>query len=171
MPKKKKEEKPVEHQNIFVEINDAESLRLGLQKCSNPMEKMMAINLFEYKIRFYPQYKIDCPDGWTISGRKYFIADFYIPFLNLVIETDGKIHNEEENIVKDIWKDNTLNCLGYHVFRFNWDTVIGYKDSDKSLTWIDFLLELKENLTMERDALECSLLKEIEAKQSMKGTK
>src|SRR3990172_4454828 len=83
------------------------------------------LNLLKHGYEFYVQYKIDCPEGWKLDGRTYFVVDFYIPDYELVIETDGKIHYTEENIIKDRNKDNTLISLGYRIFRFTWDDVMG----------------------------------------------
>lgn len=158
--------KKKETKTIVVGVDDVNALRDCLKACSNPMEKMMAVNLFEYGIRFIPQYKIDCPDDWKVNGRTYFIADFYVPSLDLVIETDGKIHNEEENIIKDKWKDNTLSCMGYAILRLNWEDVMSPEKSD--VNWIDFVLELQESREMTRDAIEGNFLSFLNSKKKDK---
>jgi|SRR3989304_530424 len=108
----------------------------------NVMEKVMAMNLLIHGYEFYVQYKIDCPEGWKLDGRTYFVVDFYIPDYELVIETDGKIHYTEENIIKDRNKDNTLISLGYRIFRFTWDDVMG---SNEGFDIFAFFEELKLN--------------------------
>jgi len=137
-----KKDKPVEEKPIFVE--DLSSLQDYIMTYKpNPLEKMMAVNLLLEGYNFYPQYRIDAPEGWTINGRKYFLADFYIPALNAVIETDGKIH--EEMKAKDKGKDNTLTCLGYYVFRFNWDEVMDNSEDFNIVNFLDHLLVSRGN--------------------------
>lgn len=110
-------------------ISDLDSLREFMETTKlNPMEKVMAMNLLLKAYRFYAQYKIDVPEGWLINGRQYFLADFYIPSLNLVIETDGKIHIEDAVWRADLCKNNVYACLSYFVFRFTWDDVMGNND-------------------------------------------
>ncbi len=47
-----------------------------------------------------------------------FIVDFYCHELRLVIEADGEIHQEKENIVYDEMRDKHLQDLGLTVMRF-----------------------------------------------------
>ncbi|MGB7786730.1 MAG: endonuclease domain-containing protein [Salinimicrobium sp.] len=47
-----------------------------------------------------------------------FIVDFYCHELKLVIEADGEIHQEKENVTYDQMRDKHLHDLGLTVFRF-----------------------------------------------------
>ena len=52
-----------------------------------------------------------------------YIADFYCPSVNLVIELDGRSHHDEETINKDIEKEIYFNSIGINVLRFHDDVV------------------------------------------------
>lgn len=111
-------------------VKDLETLEKTLLKHKlNPLEKMMAVNLLldlpgycGTVQEFICQKKIEI-DG-VCNGRKYFIVDFLIPEYQIVIETDGKIHEKPENIVRDRDRDNFLTGMGYIVFHFTWDEVM-----------------------------------------------
>jgi very-short-patch-repair endonuclease len=61
-----------------------------------------------------------------LSGRKfrrqhsigYYIADFYCPTENLIIELDGQHHYTPEGIEKDLERDTHLALIGKKVLRF-----------------------------------------------------
>lgn len=165
--KKPKEKEELEKAPILVE--DLKTLRLFLDEHKlNPMEKMMAVRLLINGYKFYCQYKIEAPDGWTIGGRKYFVADFYIPGINTVIETDGKIHETEVNKIKDRSKDNTLASMGYYVFRFVWDDVME-TEADDRISVLDFIDALWELKSIEKDVLEMEVFKRVEEKKKELG--
>lgn len=52
------------------------------------------------------------------DNKHFFIADFYIPSKNLIIELDGEYHDEAKQQGKDIWRTKILKSLGYRVIRF-----------------------------------------------------
>ena len=66
------------------------------------------------------------------DNRHFFIADFYIPSKNLIIELDGEYHNDAKQQDKDIWRTKLLNSLGYRVIRFKNKQITESKD----LSWI-----------------------------------
>ena len=112
------------------DIETAQDLRsYCVAQKPNPLERVMATNLFLWNIPFKPQVKLSLPDGWQINGRKYFIADFLVE-PNIIIETDGKIHEEEKVKEKDKERDNALTALGYRIFHFTWDDVMGSGTAD-----------------------------------------
>ena len=90
----------------------------------NPLEKVMAIELLLNDYNFYCQYKINLFSSCAADKRQYFIVDFFIPEMNLIIETDGKIHLSEENQIKDRNKNNCLTYMGYRIFHFSWDEIM-----------------------------------------------
>ena len=48
-----------------------------------------------------------------------FIADFFAPTVNLVIELDGSQHYEPNGLDADLSRDSYLSDLGLHVMRFS----------------------------------------------------
>jgi len=142
MAKKKKEKVTEETEHIEYFVKDLEDLRQHV--CGgiklNPMEKAMAIKLLMDGTDFFLQHRIDVPNGWEIGGRTYFIADFFLPEIKLVVETDGKIHGSDINKEKDRNKDNCLASLGYRVMRFNWDDVM---DNNENFDVISFIWKLQ----------------------------
>ena len=58
-----------------------------------------------------------------------YIADFYCPKVQLVIEVDGYTHNFEEVVKKDRKKQDYLENLGITVLRFKDEEVIDDIDS------------------------------------------
>lgn len=147
MTKSEIESEIQKHEPKFDLVSDLEDLKFVLEENKlNPMEKVMAVELLAQGFEFYCQYRIDCPEGWKINGRQYFVVDFFIPKLNLVVETDGKIHMEEKNQVLDRYKDLTLTSMGYRIFRFSWDDVTG---ESGNISISDFLDKLIETLLKE----------------------
>ena len=73
------------------------------------------------------------------DNKHFFIADFYIPSKNLIIELDGEYHNDAKQQDKDIWRTNILNSLGYRVIRFKNKQITESRD----LSWILNIIENK----------------------------
>lgn len=133
--------------NIYVADLEDFKVFLKMNKLT-PLEKTMAIELLLHGYEFTPQYIVDLPEGWEINGRKYFVADFLIDKFKIIIETDGKIHFNEENQIKDRNKDNVLTCLGYRVFRFTWDDTMKNNEKYDIFVLIEKLVQsliLKDN--------------------------
>ena len=125
MAKKPKATTPVAEEKIPLLIFDLETLKQAIEDYKwNPLEQVMAMRLLMNGYDFYYQYKLETPEGWVIDGRKYFIADFYIPQMKLIIETEGKIHCEESVINKDRNRFNAITSMGHRYFRFSWDDVM-----------------------------------------------
>ena len=66
------------------------------------------------------------------DNKHFFIADFYIPSKNLIIELDGEYHNDAKQQDKDIWRTKILQSLGYRIIRFKNKQITESKD----LSWI-----------------------------------
>ena len=49
----------------------------------------------------------------------FYIADFYVAYYNMIIELDGDYHDNEDQIEKDIERDEMLNSMGYKILRIN----------------------------------------------------
>ena len=73
------------------------------------------------------------------DNKHFFIADFYIPYKNLIIELDGEYHDNIKQQDKDIWRTKILNSLGYKVIRFKNKQITESKD----LSWILNIIENK----------------------------
>ena len=73
------------------------------------------------------------------DNKHFFIADFYIPSKNLIIELDGEYHDDIKQQDKDIWRTKILNSLGYKVIRFKNKQIIESRD----LSWILNIIENK----------------------------
>ncbi len=59
--------------------------------------------------------------GYDFHRQKplhYYIVDFYCHELNLAIELDGKIHNNEDNKIRDVIRQETLEDYGVSFLRF-----------------------------------------------------
>ena len=72
----------------------------------------------QLKVKFRRQYNIG-----------YWIVDFYCNELKLIIEIDGSIHYEEENIKHDQTRQNILEKQGYTVIRYSNHKVLDDIDS------------------------------------------
>jgi very-short-patch-repair endonuclease len=71
----------------------------------SPLEEKMKEFLDKYNVgyEFQKIFYIYADDGWII---RYYIADFYIPEKEIIIEVDGKFHDEhklhDKNRTKEI---------------------------------------------------------------------
>ena len=66
------------------------------------------------------------------DNKHFFIADFYIPSKNLIIELDGEYHDNAKQQNKDIWRTQLLHSLGYRVIRFKNKQIT----ESKNLFWV-----------------------------------
>ena len=73
------------------------------------------------------------------DNKHFFIADFYIPSKNLIIELDGEYHDNTKQQNKDIWRTQLLHSLGYRVIRFKNKQII----ESKNLFWVLNIIENK----------------------------
>lgn len=73
------------------------------------------------------------------DNKHFFIADFYIPSKNLIIELDGEYHDNAKQQNKDIWRTRLLHSLGYRVIRFNNKQIT----ESKNLFWVLNIIENK----------------------------
>lgn len=76
-------------------------------------EKLWTQFLKNYKYRFRAQKQID-----------NYIADFYCAKLKLIIEIDGKIHNEIDKVEYDLERTKVFESYGLKVIRFKNDDII-----------------------------------------------
>ena len=73
------------------------------------------------------------------DNKHFFIADFYIPSKNLIIELDGEYHDNVKQQNKDIWRTQLLYSLGYRVIRFKNKQIT----ESKNLFWVLNIIENK----------------------------
>ena len=66
------------------------------------------------------------------DNKHFFIADFYIPSQNLIIELDGEYHDDIKQHDKDIWRTKILQSFGYRIIRFKNKQITESKD----LSWV-----------------------------------
>ncbi len=92
----------------------------------NPALKQLARELrnnsTKSEIHFWNAVKAKQFKGLDFHRQKpigNYIADFYCPVINLVIELDGKTHHDQEIINKDQEKEIYFNSIGLNVLRFD----------------------------------------------------
>lgn len=73
------------------------------------------------------------------DNKHFFIADFYIPSKNLIIELDGEYHDNAKQQNKDIWRTQLLHSLGYRVIKFKNKQIT----ESKNLFWVLNIIENK----------------------------
>ena len=76
---------------------------------------------------------------YTDNKKHFFIADFYIPSKNLIIELDGEYHDNIKQQDKDIWRTRILKSLGYKVIRFKNKQIT----ESNNLFWVLNIIENK----------------------------
>lgn len=94
------------HHTESTKVKIAKALWKRYKDNLNPLELKVAKTLDSLKIEYEPQ---------KIIG--FYIVDFYIPSLNLIIEADGNWHNEPERKKRDKKRDRWLTSKGYHLVR------------------------------------------------------
>ena len=70
--------------------------------------------IYEFQKIFY----IYAKDGWII---RYYIADFYIPDKDIIIEVDGKFHDDQKLHDKNRTKTIQQQYPGVEVLRYTWN--------------------------------------------------
>jgi very-short-patch-repair endonuclease len=126
-------------------VSDLKSIKIAFSKHKpTPIERMMGYRLLESGFNFTYQAKIDI--NGTANGRSYFVCDFVMMDNMIVIETEGKIHCNEENWKKDMSKQNFLTSMGYSLFRFGWDDVMEVRDDYDIVTFITDLIDCQKEL-------------------------
>lgn len=90
------------------------------------------LNDLGIKYEFQKIFYIYADDGWII---RYYIADFYIPSKDIIIEVDGKFHNKQA--LHDKIRTRTIqeHYPEVEVLRYTWDDM---SDANKmeELIWL-----------------------------------
>ena len=120
-PREESKENTAEHYKHILEVNATYAERLLKTFLAGKID-------FEFQKIIY-----------TDNKKHFFIADFYIPSKNLIIELDGEYHNDAKQQDKDIWRTKLLNSLGYKVIRFKNSQII----ESKNLFWVLNIIENK----------------------------
>jgi very-short-patch-repair endonuclease len=83
----------------------------------SPLEEKMQNLLDENNIEYESQkiFYIYADDGWII---RYYIADFFVPNANLIIEVDGKFHDEHKLHDKERTKIIQENYPEVEIYRW-----------------------------------------------------
>ena len=119
-PREESKENTAEHYKHILEVNATYAERLLKTFLTRKID-------FEFQKIIYT------------DNKHFFIADFYIPSKNLIIELDGEYHNDAKQQDKDIWRTKLLNSLGYRVIRFKNKQITESRD----LSWILNIIENK----------------------------
>ena len=116
------------------EVRASAEYRAGEMKAwPSPLEERMKSFLDEHYIgyEFQKIFYITATDGWII---RYYIADFYIPEKEIIIEVDGKFHNEQKQKDKIRTRIIQENYPNVEVLRFTWDD-LSDEDTMEELLW------------------------------------
>ena len=85
----------------------------------SPLEEMMMSFLNKHNIKYESQWIFYIFKGDWIA--KYYIADFYLPDKKIIIEVDGKFHDQHKLHDKQRTKDIQRQYPGIEVLRFKWN--------------------------------------------------
>ena len=98
-------------------IETAEYRATQMKLWPSPLEEKMQNLLDENNIEYESQkiFYIYADDGWII---RYYIADFFVPNANLIIEVDGKFHDEHKLHDKERSKIIQENYPEVEVYRW-----------------------------------------------------
>ena len=114
-------------------ISKAEYRAAEMELWPSPLEERMGVFLEENCIPYESQkiFYIYAEDGWII---RYYIADFYIPDRDIIIEVDGKFHENQNLYDRNRTRDIQDNYPDIEVLRYTWEDL---SDSDKmqDLLW------------------------------------
>ena len=93
----------------------------------SPLEERMKLFLDRNGIRYETQkvFYIRANDGYIL---KYYIADFYIPHKEIIIEVDGKFHDQHRQHDKKRTKEIQKQYPMVRVLRYKWKDL-----SDKNI--------------------------------------
>ena len=85
----------------------------------SPLEERMKAFLDENWINYEEQkiFYICAKDGWIV---RYYIADFYVPDKCIIIEVDGKFHENRRQHDKDRTKNIQESYPEVEVLRYTW---------------------------------------------------
>jgi very-short-patch-repair endonuclease len=99
----------------------------------SPLEERMQVLLDLWGIVYESQniFYIYADDGWII---RYYIADFYIPEKDIIIEVDGKFHNNQVQKDKNRTKVIQEHYPEIEVLMYAWED-LNDEDTMEELLW------------------------------------
>ena len=96
----------------------AQSRANEMRTWPSPLEERMLSFLKVHHIKFdFQKIFYIYNDDYIV---RYFIADFFLPDYNLIIEVDGKFHDKHKQADRDRTKLLKLHYPGVEVIRFKW---------------------------------------------------
>lgn len=100
-------------------MTSAEYRATQMDTWPSPLEERMKKFLEENYIEYESQkiFYIYADDGWI---NKYYIADFFIPHANIIIEVDGKFHDDHKQHDKMRTKEIQEQYPEVEVLRYKW---------------------------------------------------
>ena len=100
--------------------SSAESIANEMRTWPSPLEERMIAFLDRHYIQYEFQkiFYITADDGWI---TRYYIADFYVPKVHLIIEVDGKFHDDQKQHDKNRTKTIQEQYPDVEVVRYTWD--------------------------------------------------
>jgi hypothetical protein len=101
----------------------------------SPLEERMEEFLDNNGIYYESQkiFYIRAYDGWI---KTYYIADFYIPEKHIIIEVDGKFHDEHKQHDKMRTREIQEHYPGIEVLRYKWEDLYDKIKMDELLNLI-----------------------------------
>lgn len=88
-------------------------------------ERVLKDILDEYKILYEFQHVVYIHNNYVIN--RFYIADFFIPKFNLIIELDGGYHSTPEQKRKDYIRDENIKNSNYYILRIDNEEVFNKK--------------------------------------------
>lgn len=117
---------------IYTAEHRAAEMRLWPSPLEEKMKELLDSHDIDYECQkiFY----IYADDGWII---RYYIADFYVSYARLIIEVDGKFHDEHKQHDKERTKTIQRNYPGVEVFRWRWEDFSDWYKIEELLEMIE----------------------------------
>lgn len=102
----------------------------------SPLEIRMKKFLDSHNIEYECQkiFYIYADDGWI---ERFYIADFFIPSKDIIIEVDGKFHDEHKQHDKDRTKNIQEHYPRVEVLRYKWNDLNNQEIMANLLTRIE----------------------------------
>ena len=100
-------------------IASAEYRATEMKYFPSKLEERMISFLDSHHIFYEPQkiFYIEAADGWIIT---YYIADFFIPDKYIIVEVDGKFHDDHKQHDKMRTREIQEHYPGIEVLRYRW---------------------------------------------------
>lgn len=97
----------------------AQSRASQMDTWPSPLEERMKAFLDENHVKYESQkiFYIYDNDGWII---RYYIADFYVPDKNIIIEVDGKFHDKHKQHDKMRTREIQSQYPNIEILRYKW---------------------------------------------------